>query len=235
MPVSECTGEHERERSGRGGQGIEPRVVSAPVVRAAVYAGDTVVRVGLLSFLRRHRRLTGIDTATSVEEADVAVVAVEAADGAALRMLRELRAASDCHVLLVVKGEWTIEVSDALDHGVRAMLWHSDFSPAEFTARILSAARGGDCPHAPESHLTSQIGRHDREAGAPTDLPAPGATDREKDVLRLLAEGRELAEIAAELCYSERTIKYVLHKVMKRAGLRNRAHAVSYAIRNGLI
>ncbi|MFF4302676.1 response regulator transcription factor [Streptomyces sp. NPDC001601] len=58
---------------------------------------------------------------------------------------------------------------------------------------------------------------------------------REVDVLRLLAEGWELADIADKLGFSERTIKYVLYGLMKRLDLRNRAHAVSYAIRAGLI
>ncbi len=163
------------------------------------------------------------------------VVAVETADGSTLQMLQDLRADSEAHFLLIVKRQWRIEISAALDCGVRAMLWHSDFSPEEFTSRILSAAQGGASPHAPEIDLTRQVQEHQREVCAPTGLPPSGATDRERDVLRLLATGLELAEIAAELCYSERTIKYILYGTMKRWGLRNRAHAVSYAIRIGLI
>ncbi|WP_239013681.1 response regulator transcription factor [Streptomyces sioyaensis] len=51
----------------------------------------------------------------------------------------------------------------------------------------------------------------------------------------MVSEGKELAEIAAKLCYSERTVKYILYGLMKRLQLRNRSHAVSYAIRAGLI
>ncbi|MBO3681804.1 response regulator transcription factor [Streptomyces sp. NEAU-YJ-81] len=54
-------------------------------------------------------------------------------------------------------------------------------------------------------------------------------------VLRLIAEGEELAQIAVKLSYSERTIKNVLHSLMKRMNLHNRAHLVSFAIRTGLI
>ena len=43
------------------------------------------------------------------------------------------------------------------------------------------------------------------------------------------------AEIAAALCYSERTIKNIIHDVINRLQLRNRSHAVAYAVRNGLI
>jgi len=54
-------------------------------------------------------------------------------------------------------------------------------------------------------------------------------------VLRLVADGLETSEIASRLSYSERTIKKVLHEVMTRLQLRNRSHAVAYALRNGLI
>lgn len=54
-------------------------------------------------------------------------------------------------------------------------------------------------------------------------------------MLRLIAEGRQCDEIATELCYSERTVRYILYGAMKRLRTRTRAHAVSYAIRAGLI
>ena len=54
-------------------------------------------------------------------------------------------------------------------------------------------------------------------------------------MLRLLAEGRDTREIADELAYSERTIKNVIRDITRRLGLRNRSHAVAYALRQGLI
>ncbi|MGO4426651.1 response regulator transcription factor, partial [Streptomyces sp. MCAF7] len=47
--------------------------------------------------------------------------------------------------------------------------------------------------------------------------------------------GYDTADIAMKLSYSERTIKNVLHAVMTRLNLRNRSHAVAYALRQGLI
>ena len=58
---------------------------------------------------------------------------------------------------------------------------------------------------------------------------------REVDVLRLVADGYDTAQIAHRLCYSERTVKNVLHGVTTRLQLRNRSHAVAYAVREGLI
>ena len=58
---------------------------------------------------------------------------------------------------------------------------------------------------------------------------------REVDVLRLLAEGYDTADIADALAYSERTIKNVIHDVTSRLQLRNRSHAVAVAMRTGVI
>jgi DNA-binding NarL/FixJ family response regulator len=60
-------------------------------------------------------------------------------------------------------------------------------------------------------------------------------SDRETHVLRLVADGKDTHQIARELSYSERTVKNVLHDVTTRLQLRNRSHAVAYALREGLI
>jgi DNA-binding NarL/FixJ family response regulator len=70
---------------------------------------------------------------------------------------------------------------------------------------------------------------------APRGLTFAGLTDRETKVLRLVADGFDTAEIATNLAYSERTVKNVIHDVTARLQLRNRSHAVAYALRAGLI
>lgn len=62
-----------------------------------------------------------------------------------------------------------------------------------------------------------------------------GLAPREIDVIRLIAEGLDTAEVAGKLSYSERTVKNVLHGMTTRLHLRNRAHAVAYALREGHI
>ncbi|MDA8292188.1 MAG: helix-turn-helix transcriptional regulator, partial [Actinomycetota bacterium] len=60
-------------------------------------------------------------------------------------------------------------------------------------------------------------------------------TPRELEVLGLVADGLGTAEIARRLLCSERTVKNVLHEVTERFGLRNRCHAIAYALRAGAI
>jgi len=69
----------------------------------------------------------------------------------------------------------------------------------------------------------------------PRGLRLSGISARETDVLRLIAQGLSTREIAKKLCYSERTVKSLLHDVTVRFELRNRSHAVAFAVREGLI
>jgi DNA-binding NarL/FixJ family response regulator len=63
----------------------------------------------------------------------------------------------------------------------------------------------------------------------------PRLTDREQQVLALIAEGHPTREVAEQLCYSERTVKNVLHDVVTKLGARSRSQAVAHAVREGLI
>jgi DNA-binding NarL/FixJ family response regulator len=79
------------------------------------------------------------------------------------------------------------------------------------------------------------VGKLQRQVLAPRGLTFSGLTPREAEVLRLVADGLDTCEIASRLCYSERTVKNVLHDLNTRLQLRNRSHAVAYAVREGLI
>ena len=60
-------------------------------------------------------------------------------------------------------------------------------------------------------------------------------TDREQQVLSLIAAGHPTREVALQLCYSERTVKNVLHDVVTKLNARSRSQAVAFAVREGLI
>jgi DNA-binding NarL/FixJ family response regulator len=60
-------------------------------------------------------------------------------------------------------------------------------------------------------------------------------TEREQQVLSLIAAGHPTREVAQQLCYSERTVKNVLHDVVTKMGARSRSQAVAHAVREGLI
>jgi DNA-binding NarL/FixJ family response regulator len=108
---------------------------------------------------------------------------------------------------------------------------------ADALIRVVLAVSAGQAllPPAVQGQLLDQVEQVYRNVLAPRGITASGLTDREIAVLRMMSDGLEIAEIALLMSYSERTIKKTLSAVLSRFGLRNRAQAVSYAIRLGLI
>jgi DNA-binding NarL/FixJ family response regulator len=101
---------------------------------------------------------------------------------------------------------------------------------------VESAASGdGSVPPDLLGRLLAQMGRLHRQVLAPRGLTFSGLSEREITVLKLVADGLDTAEVANQLFYSERTVKNVIHDVTTRLNLRNRTHAVAYAVRQGLI
>ncbi|MEU7041799.1 response regulator transcription factor [Streptomyces varsoviensis] len=204
--------------------------------RVAIHAPESILRAGLVSYLQHDRELREVPVG-DVCDGDVVVVAPDVADASMLEDLGGLSGVADISfVLVVARGQWRADISSAVEHGVRAVLWRDSFTPDDFTRILLTVARGGGSfPVSLQGALMEQVQITQREVLVPRGLATSGISFREADVLRLVAEGQELSQIAAKLSYSESTIKYVLYGVMKRLHLRNRAHAVSYAIRSGLI
>jgi DNA-binding NarL/FixJ family response regulator len=65
--------------------------------------------------------------------------------------------------------------------------------------------------------------------------PAPSLTEREIELLRLVAEGMSNKAIAQRLSISENTAKYHIRNILQKLGVQNRTEAVTQAIRAGLL
>ena len=69
----------------------------------------------------------------------------------------------------------------------------------------------------------------------PAPADADKLTDREREVLQLLAEGRTMKEVAAVLRVTPRTVAFHKYEVMRRLGVRTGAELVQYAVKLGLV
>jgi DNA-binding NarL/FixJ family response regulator len=203
-------------------------------IRTYIHADDPISRAGVASQLRPRPEVFVLDE----QETAGAMVSLVVADRVAeptLRAIRALRQRQTGVVLMVVEVDDAALVS-AIEAGVAAIIRRCEATPDRLVSVIRSAA-AGEAAVPPDllCRLLNQVGQLQRQVLTPRGLSFAVLADREVEVLRLVAEGLDTAEIATRLSYSQRTIKTVLHDVTTRLQLRNRSHAVAYALREGLI
>ncbi|MER7057310.1 LuxR C-terminal-related transcriptional regulator [Streptomyces sp. NPDC000351] len=202
-------------------------------VPVAVSAPDPISREGAVSQLRRHPE---IDLREDSGPGTVALLVEDALDEAALTRLRRIVRSEGARAVLVIGTIRESELLDVVECGVGAIVWRHEATAHRLVQAVLAASRGdGDLPADLLGRLISQVGTLHRGAAGRPGAPSLGLAPREVDVLRLVAEGLDTGEIAGKLSYSERTVKNVMHGLTTRLHLRNRAHAVAYALREGYI
>jgi DNA-binding NarL/FixJ family response regulator len=119
----------------------------------------------------------------------------------------------------------------ALQAGAVGVLRKETLTTESLASAVRAAADGTGV-------VTSELLHDLLEGLAPDGYEKPGGarlTDREQQVLSLIAAGHPTREVAQQLCYSERTVKNVLHDVVTKMGARSRSQAVAHAVREGLI
>lgn len=201
------------------------------LVRAAVVALDPVLEAGASSALLG---CPDVAVVSAPQAADVIVVIADEMRDEVLDLVRAQRRQPDRHEVVLVASDFTpVEALHAIAVGARALVRRREADASRLRRAVL-AASSGDCTVPPDM-LTLLLDQ--RTAGDATLDAWPGSelSEREQAVLTLIADGRETDEIARELCYSPRTVVGVVHDITHRFRLRNRAHAVAYAIRAGLL
>ncbi|MFE9768366.1 response regulator transcription factor [Streptomyces sp. NPDC005808] len=204
-------------------------------IPVAVHASDPISREGARSQLRQHQQID-LREETDTGPGIVALVVGESLDETTLARLRRLVRSEGAKAVLVMGVLRESELLDVIECGVGAIVWRHEATSHRLLQAVQAAARGdGDLPADLLGRLISQVGSLHRTAAGQPGAPSSGLAPREIDVLRLVAEGLDTGEIASKLSYSERTVKNVMHGLTTRLYLRNRAHAVAYALREGYI
>jgi DNA-binding NarL/FixJ family response regulator len=148
---------------------------------------------------------------------------------AAERILAEV----DTAVLMLTTFDSDEYVYEALRIGASGFLLKD--APADRLLDAVRVAASGEALLAPS--ITRRLIERFTHAARPDGVPAPLAelTERELDVLRLVARGLSNGEIAGELVLGENTIKTHVGSILRKLGLRDRVQAVVLAYECGLV
>nr|MDT0657810.1 response regulator transcription factor [Micromonospora sp. DSM 115978] len=166
---------------------------------------------------------------------DVVVLDLQLPDISGVEVIRGLRAVlPEVRILMLSASGEQQSVLDAVKAGATGYLVKSA-GPAEFLAAVGRTAAG-------EAVFTPGLaglvlGEYRRLATAPADPGGDGQprlTDRETEVLRLVAKGLSYKQIAARLGLSHRTVQNHVQNTLGKLHLHNRVELTRYAIERGL-
>ncbi|MFD0417942.1 response regulator transcription factor [Streptomyces sp. NPDC127108] len=213
----------------------DERVPLTGRVSVSIHASDPISRAGAVSQLRSQPDIVVVDD-TRHGPGHVALMLTGTVDEAVLQNLRALGHTKGVRVVLVVDRMREADLLEVAGCGVTSIVWRREATSARLLRAIHTARRGdGDVPADLLGTLINRFGRFRSEESGPAGASSVGMSTRETDILQLVSEGLKTQEIAAKLVCSERTVKNVLQNLTSRLRLRNRAHAVAYALRAGYI
>jgi DNA-binding NarL/FixJ family response regulator len=223
-----------RERI-QSGEFSSPAKVGETVDSVSVFvlSDDPVLQAGIVMQLRGRPLISVTD---DVDDASVTVVVVDDLDDEARRLIRTVARTGLARVAVVATRLDESSLLGAVEAGAGAFIRRREASPERLSQVVLAAAAGnGSVPPDLISPLLDHVNRLQATLRDSHVVTFSGFSERELKVLRLVADGYDTAEIARRLCYSERTVKGVVHEITSRFQLKNRAQAVAYAVRQGLI
>ena len=206
---------------------------------------QTIVRAGLRVLVDRDPELTVVGEAATGDEAvamaresrpDVILMDIRmpGLDGIrATGILLDDPATAGCRIIVLTTFDSDEHVFDALRAGASGFLL-KDTNPAELR-RAIHVVADGDALLAP-SVTRRLIGAYARQPVTPSivGVALAGLTDREKEVLVLVARGMSNGDIAAQLVISPMTAKTHVRRVMAKLDAHDRAQLVVAAYEAGL-
>ncbi len=124
---------------------------------------------------------------------------------------------------------------EAIKSGAQGYLLKS--MPSQTFFELLNGVAHGEAPISRDlaTKILGEFARHLRQHEGKPTANKDDLTDREKQVLRLVAEGLTNRGIAGKLNITENTVKYHLKNILEKLHIHNRAQAVAYAMQTGLL
>lgn len=204
---------------------------TAPPVVVSVCSPDPLALPGVTRLLRGVGAVVVVPPARLVE-ARVALVVAEELDHHVTDLIGRIARSSTVRVVLAVDRVADDEIEFLARSRVVALLPRHHLDADEIADAVLEVV---DRPVPSAAELPDLLRNAARTRFAGTGLDQATLSARECALLRLLADGHDTEDIAREMAYSGRTVKKIIHQLLSRRGLRNRAQAVAYALREGYL
>ena len=212
-------------------------------LRVLLVDDHDLFRTGLKNLLLEQGGLGVVGEASNGAEAvrmvrelapDVVVMDLNMPTMSGVEATRHITALSPLtRVIVLTISEDDADVMDAIVAGACGYLL-KDASIADVVSGIRSAAVGASLI---SPTIASKVLSRVRATTADTDMAEAIRTelsDRELEVLKLIANGKDNAQIAAELVISPKTVKNHISNILMKLQIQNRIQAAVYAVRSGL-
>lgn len=217
-----------------------PTVNASRTARVLVVDDQTLFRMGLTSLLSEDERVDvvgqAIDGADALKQAiklkpDVVLMDIKMPNVDGIEATRQiLEAVPGIKVLILTTFETDSQVIQALKAGASGYVL-KDSSAAAIVSSIVAVMAG-------ERVMASAVANRVLEMLTGTTTPKEfydGLTNREIEILKLLANGMANKQIAYRLKISEKTVRNHVSNTYEKLGIYDRAQAVLYAVRKGLV
>jgi len=214
--------------------------VVTQAVRVLVVDDQTLFRTGLTSLLGADERVVvvgqAVDGADAIKQVtkvkpDVVLMDIKMPNVDGIEATRQIvEATPDVKVLMLTTFETDSQVIQALKAGARGYVL-KDSSAAAIVSSIVAVMSG-------ERVMASAVANRVLEMLTGTATPKEfydGMTNREIEILKLLANGMANKQIAYRLKISEKTVRNHVSNMYEKLGIYDRSQAVLYAVKKGLV
>lgn len=209
---------------------VEPH----PVVRVVIAEDHETVREGLRLLVNAQPDMTVVGEARDGQGAietvralnpDVVILDLSMPGRGAIATARELRNNGASAVVALTRHDDEAFVPEVLNAGASAYVLKQ--SPSEELVRAIRVAASGG------RYLDPALAAAEEPRDPRRRTTTPRATEREIEVLRMIALGHSNKEIAARLAISVKTVEVHKANAMRKLALRGRTDVVRYAVLNG--
>lgn len=163
--------------------------------------------------------------ASESSQADIALLDRILPDGDGLSLVQELKKRGIRTVMLTMAGE-DFEISEAIEAGVDGYILKSA-DPEQLINAIQSVAQGNSMF---PSHIMQKLARGELKQDVFSKL-----SQREREIVELVAQGLSNKAISSRLDLSENTVRNHLSNIMEKLGMQNRVQVATSALKHGRI